>query len=386
MKNSVLYKVYLGRLVPLMILYIVMIFIAAEEIIFHYNGESLIYILMLAMTGAVSMYMMRSTKDHNFINALPVTKKQQWKSMYLALITMTLIVYALYILVTFFRLKNNINTFSEIFISGLVKGCTAVLVLNFVLWFFSHIDFRFPVKFVIGLVIIIFGLWSVGDLILKAFNTGKNNFVDALITYWKLMTIPKGAFLAPLEDIVGLKYIEIYKNIVEQKYMVTAIYLGIITPISILLGVLAQKNYTILDFSKNPKKGNIKNFSPIAVFLFVMIAAMCLFSKAADIVDRSRLDIYTTQDAFYAGPIYDSYDENKESDMLLAMKNNEIYYVGVKYQNFSDNYAHNYCSYDIDFPEDYMYIFIAGVVCSALAGALAVGVPHFIGKKKGEAE
>ena len=99
-KNKVLYRVYFVRLLPLLVLYSIMLFvIMMDEIVFHENYETVFYIVMLAMTGCVAMYMMRSPKDHEFVNALPVTKKQQWGCMYMALLTVVFIVYALYVLV-----------------------------------------------------------------------------------------------------------------------------------------------------------------------------------------------------------------------------------------------------------------------------------------------
>ena len=381
LKNSILYNVYLKRLIPLIILYLVMLFIATDEIVFHYNGESLIYIIMIAMTGAVLFYMIRSPKDHNFINALPVTKKEQWKAMYLALITMIGIVYVFYILITFIRLKSDVNTFTDIFFSGIVKGFTAVLATNLVLWVFSHTDFRFPLKLIIGLVLILYGLPAVGSLIQKAFNNGCNNFVYEIITGWNVMTIPSEIFLQNIEEFVGEKYSIIYKRMLELKPVIIGVYILATGIMSAILFVLAHKNYEKLDFAKSQKEGNIKNFSPIVISLFVMVSVMGVFSRAVQLADLIRLDVTSTRSSWYEGPIYEDYFSDRDVEMVMAKRNGEVYYVVVEYSSMNhENAVQNYISYKYEFPDDYRSYFIVGVAVSVISGILIATAPRLIRK------
>ena len=373
MKNKILYRVYFVRLLPLLVLYSIMLFvIMMDEIVFHENYETVFYIVMLAMTGCVAMYMMRSPKDHEFVNALPVTKKQQWGCMYMALLTVVFIVYALYVLVVALAFKNEVNTMPEIIISGIVKAVSAILAMSFMLWVFSHTDFRFPVKVVICLVLIIFGLPAVGSLIQKAFNTGANNFVYELKTFWKLMTVPKNIFEVRNIRDMGVTY---------DKTAVVITYLMVAIALSILLAMLARKNYSDMDLSKNPKSGNVKGFSPILVAICVALAAMGVCSRAIQLFDKLRLEVagslYTIN---YEGPLLEEFYLSDDTDMVVVYKDSEVYYYGLVSANSSKDYE----IYNVDFPKDYFYFFIGSMVVSVGAGIVVA----LIGKKekRGECE
>ena len=352
-----------------------------DEIVFHENYETLFYIVMLAMTGCVTMYMMRSPKDHEFVNALPVTKKQQWGCMYMALLTVVFIVYTLYIVVVSLAFKSAVNTIPEIIISGIVKAVSAILAMSFILWVFSHTDFRFPVKAVICLVLIIMGLPAVGSLVQKAFNTGANNFVYELKTYWCLMTVPKKAFVEMAEE----EYADRYIDLVNDKTMVLIIYLAVVIIVAVILVMLAWKNYSDMDFSKNPKKGNVKEFSPMLVAICVALATMGVCSWSVKALDKFRLEVSGSLfDINYEGTLLDEYFMNDDTEMIVAYKNSEVYYYGIVAKNFDENHMQKYEIYNVDFPKDYLYFFIVSAVVSVYVGVVIT----LMGKKekRGECE
>ena len=341
-----------------------------DEIVFHENYETVFYIVMLAMTGCVAMYMMRSPKDHEFVNALPVTKKQQWGCMYMALLTVVFIVYALYVLVVALAFKNEVNTMPEIIISGIVKAVSAIFAMSFMLWVFSHTDFRFPVKVVICLVLIILGLSAVGSLIQKAFNTGANNFVYELKIFWKLMTVPKNIFEVRNIRDTGMTY---------DKTAVVITYLMVAIALSSLLAMLARKNYSDMDLSKNPKNGNVKCFSPILVTVCVVLATMGVCSRGIQLFDKLRLEISGSLYSInYEGPLLEEYYMSDDTDMVVAYKDSEVYYYGL----VSTNYSRDYEIYNVDFPKDYFYFFIGSVVVSVGVGVVVA----LMGKKEKRGE
>ena len=348
-----------------------------DEVVFHRNYETVFYIVMIAMTGCVAMYMMRSDKDHGFVNALPVTKKQQWGCMYMALLTVVFIVYTLYILIVTVAFKNDVNTMPEIIISGVVKAVSAVLVMNFMLWLFGHTDFRFSVKAAICFVLIILGLPAMGSLIQKAFNTGGNNFVYELKTYWCLMTVPKKAFVEMAEEQYSHRCI----NLVNDKTMVVVIYLAVAIVLAVILAVLAWKNYSRMDFSKNPKKGNIKEFSPVLVVICIALSTMGICSWSMKAFDKFRLESSGSLfEINYDGPLLDEYFMNDDTEMIVAYKNSEVYYYGIVAKNYDENCMQKYEIYMVDFPKDYLFFFMGSAVVSVVVGTTVM----LMGKKTKE--
>ena len=136
-----------------------------------------------------------------------------------------------------------------------------------------------------------------------------------------------------------------------------------------------------LDFAKSQKEGNIKNFSPIVISLFVMVSVMGVFSRAVQLADLIRLDVTSTRSSWYEGPIYEDYFSDRDVEMVMAKRNGEVYYVVVEYSSMKhENAVQNYISYKYEFPDDYRSYFIVGVAVSVISGILIATAPRLIRK------
>lgn len=374
----------MGRILPLTALFSIMLYIVlCDEIILYKNGETLIMIVMLAMSGGVLQFLIRNPKEHCFVNALPVTKAQQWKCMYMALLTMLGIVYAVYIFVTYMQCHNDVIVFREVLISGIVKCCTAVFVLTLVLWILGHTDFHFPVGFIVCTIMMLFGMPAVGTVIQKAFNTGSNNFVYALKTYWWLMTVPVKA----IND-AATEYGEgIFTGFTfDNKITVTVIYLAVIIALTVVLAFLAKNNYSKLPLEKNMNKGYAKKFPKVLIAVYVSLSVMGVLCLGVKLIDKVILETKTSNDYFYVGEIPDEVHKYSDAIAITVSKDGKSFYKGVVYENYSEQYMFKYEIYDVDFPKEYLYVFILNTIISLAFGIAEVIIPNRKTIKRGVTE
>lgn len=378
MKSSILYKVYMGRLLPLTGLFAVMLYIVMfDEIALHGNYETVVLFVMLAITGVIAYLLIRSPKEHGFVNSLPVTKDKQWSAMYMSILTMIGIVYTVYVIAAYTRCHSEVNNFTEILMSGIVKCCTAIFVTTLVLWVLSHIDFHFPVLLIVCLVVFIAGMVAFGMAIQKAFNTDANNFVYQFKNYWILMTVPIQAINNMLEEGWNVSFGGYDFN---EKITVTIIYLAVIIILTVLMAVFARKNYSEIRFEKAMNRGYAKRFSKLFTGACVALSAMSGLCLIGEIVDKIRLDVVTTEeyseyeDEELYSAIDDSYYDYSDSMAVVARKGDEVHYKGMMYKSISDMYEQNLFKYEIyklDFPKEYLYRFVGFAVVSV---GLGIGV------------
>ncbi len=378
MKSSILYKVYMERLLPLTGLFAVMLYLVMfDEIALHGNYETVVLFVMIAMTGAIAYLLIRTPKEHVFVNSLPITKDKQWNAMYLAILTMIGVVYTVYVLAVYMQCHSEVNNFKEILMSGIVKCCTAVFLTTLVLWVLSHIDFHFPVLLVVCLLVFIAGMVAFGTGIQKAFNTDANNFVYQCKNYWILMTVPIQAINNMLEEGWNVSFGGYEFN---EKITVTIIYLAVIVVLTVLMAIFARKNYSGISLEKPLNRGYAKRFPKHFTVACVALSAMSGLCLIGEIVDRIRLDIVTTEeyleyvDDELESAIDDSYYDYYDSIALVARKGDEVNYKGIMFKSISDMYEHNLFKYEIykfDFPKEYLYRFVGFAVVSV---GLGIGV------------
>lgn len=381
MKSSVLYKVYMSRLIPIAVIMIfATFFIMCDEVVFIRNSESLFMILIIAVMAAVMQFMIRMPQEHTFVNSLPVTKKDQWKCMYLSLLTITAIIYIAYIAIVYIRLHDEIITFSEIAVSGFVKGSTAVFALTLVLWILGHTDFHFSGGFFSGTVILICSANMMGELIQKAFNTGTNNFVYALITYWKLITVPLGLVNNATTEFGKINFSQFTER---NKMTATLLYLVIILMLTAIMAVFACKNYSEIKLQKNMTKGYSKKFSKILTGIFATVVIFGVISIGIGITEKITLK-YNTNMFSYEEDIPEKVYEYNDATSIKAYKDGEIYYEGIMYKNDSENHLLTYKVYEIEFPKTFLYVFWVNACVSVIGGILVTVIPDKLRKRKEE--
>lgn len=385
MKSSALFKVYMSRLIPIALIIIVALFlIMCDEIVFIRNSESIFIILIIAATGGVLQFLIRAPKEHTFVNSLPVTKKYQWKCMYLSLLIMTAMIYIAYIAIVYIRCHNEFITFSEIALSGFVKGTTAVFAVTLVLWILSHTDFYFSGGLFPGIVILICSANMMGELIQKAFNTGTNNFVYALLTYWKLMTVPLKLMNDATTDFGKINFAPFSEG---EKLSVTLFYLMVILMITAILAVFACKNYSEIKLEKNMNKGHAKKFSKVLTGIFATIVIFGIISAGIGTAEKITLK-YNTNTFSFEDDVPEKVYEYNDATSIKAYKDGQIYYEGIMYKNDSENYLLTYKIYEVEFPRIYLYAFWINVCASIIGGILAVVIHDRIimrNMQKGEA-
>ena len=364
MKNSILYKVYLKRVMPLVAIFSLLIYImSGNQDVFESNWDTLFFAFAVAMTGVSMFFMIRTPKDYDFVNALPVTKGKQWISMYGAAMTVVGIVYIQYIVYTCIRCYQGQNLYGEVIMSGVVKCLTTGFVMTLMMWIYSHTDFRFSPKVLIGILLIIGGSFFAGEFIQKAFDLKCNNFACELINRWHLMTVPYKVINLDLDyyyvDICG-------RFTLTDKVTTLLIYLVIILALTAVLAFFTYKNYCEMDLAKDKKKGNIKNFNKVLVAVFTSLAIMSGISMAGKIVENSNVSIEH----------YWSYGEN----CIGAHVDGDLFYRGDKLTYYSGEMTFFISKYNVDFPKVYQYGFIGAVVVSLGAGC-AVAI---LGNRKNE--
>ena len=381
MKNSILYRIYMKRLIPVIVLIGALLFIfMTDEIIFYRNGETALMIVMVAMTGGIMLYLMRRPTEHNFVNSLPVTKEQQWQSMYYALLTTAASVYVAYIIITYIQCHNDVITFKEVLVSGVVKCATAVFAMTLVLWILGHTDFSVSGKFIITLIMFFGGIGAVGTAVQKAFNTGTNNFIYELKKYWCLMTVPVQHFEnTRLEFGMG----GFPQVTADEKIIVTAIYLAVITALTVVLAGRSKICYARIPFSKNMNKGFAARFPKILTAVYLSVCFMGMLCRVVELKDY-----VTTETSNDPGISYIQYDpedtiRNAGGEEIIVYKNGEVYYKGIVYQNYEQNYLYKYEIYKIDFPKEYLYIFIANAAISVTAGTVTSVIADKTLRKRG---
>ncbi len=385
MKSSILYKVYMGRLLPLSGVFSVMLYlIMFDEIALYGNFETVVLFVMIAMTGAVAYFLIRKPSEHVFVNSLPITKAKQWNAMYLAILTLIGIVYTVYVLAVYMQCRSEVNNFKEILISGIVKCCTAVFLTTLVLWILSHIDFHFPVLLVVCVVVFLIGMVALGRGVQKAFNTDANNFVYQCKNYWILMTVPIKAINNMLEEGWDVSFAGYEFN---EKITVTVIYLAVIIVLTVLMAIFARKNYSVISLEKPLNRGYAKRFSKPFIVACVALSAMSGLCLIGEIVDRIRLDIVTTEeyseyeDEELYSAIDASYYDYYDSMAVVARKDGEVYYKGMMFKSLSDMYEFKFFKYEMykfDFPKEYLLRFVGFAVASV---GLGIGVVIVTEKK-----
>ncbi len=375
MKSNVLYKIYMSRLIPIAVIMIVALFIVmCDEVVFLRNSESVFIILIIAVTSSIMQFLIRSPKEHAFVNSLPVTKKDQWKCMYLSLLTTTAIIYIAYIAIVYIRCHNETITFSEIAVSGFVKGTTAVFAVTLVLWILSHTDFYFSGGLFPGIVILICSANMMGELIQKAFNTGANNFVYALLTYWKLMTVPLKLMNDATTDFGKINFGQFSER---EKLSVTLFYLLVILMLTAIMAVLACKNYSEIKLEKNMTKGYAKKFSKILTGIFATVVIFGIISAGIGTTEKITLK-YNTDTFSFVDDIPEKVYEYNDATSLKAYKDGQIYYEGIMYKNDTENYLLTYKIYEVVFPKTYLYAFWINVCVSVIGGIMVAVIPGLI--------
>lgn len=366
MKNSILYKVYLKRVMSMIIAFSVMIYlISGNQDVFKGNLDTIFYTLGIAMIGVTMFAMLRIPKDYDFVNALPVTKGKQWISMYMAAMTVIGILYLQYTVFTCIRCYQGNNVYGEIIASGLIKALTTGFVMTLLMWILSHTDVRFSPKVLFGILIIIVGGFFMAEFTQKAFDLKSNNYFCELINRWYLMTVPYKEINADLDA----QYVDFYNHFTMMDKITTIlVYLVIIMVLTAVFARFTYKNYGEMNLAKDRRKGNSKNFNRVLVGVFASVVTMSGLSIVGKIVEKCNVVI---DDGYYGFE-------------FVAEKNGELFFSGSKFQfDNNDIMAFFIRKYDVDFPAVYQYCFIGAVVVSLVVGCV---VAVLNGKKKEVAE
>ena len=369
MKNSILYKVYLKRVMSMVVVFSVMIYlISGNQDVFEGNLDTIFYTFGIAMIGVTMFAMLRMPKDYDFVNALPVTKGKQWISVYLAAMTVIGILYLQYIVFTCIKCYQGKDVYGEIVVSGLIKALTTGFVMTLLMWILSHTDVRFSPKVLFGVLIIIAGGFFMAEFTQKAFDLKSNNYFCELINRWYLMTVPYKVINADLD--ACYYYIDFYNRFtIMDKIATILVYLVIILPLTAVLARFTYKNYGEMNLAKDRRKGNHKNFNRVLAGVFVSLVTMSGLSIVGRIVEHCNVVV----DGYY----------NSDFE-FVAEKNGELFFSGSKFQfDNNDIMAIFIRKYDVDFPAVYQYCFIGAVVVSLVVGC---AVAIWKGKKKEVAE
>lgn len=363
MKNSILYKVYLKRVMSMVVAFSVMIYlISGNQDVFEGNLDTIFYTLGIAMIGVTMFAMLRMPNDYDFVNALPVTKKKQWISVYMAAMTVIGILYFQYIVFTCIKCYQGKEVYGEIIASGLIKALTTGFVMTLLMWILSHTDVRFSPKVLFGVLIIIAGGFFMAEFTQKAFDLKSNNYFYELINRWSLMTVPYKEINIDLDAY----YVDYYSHFTMMDKITTIlVYLVIILALTAVLAFFTYKNYGKMNLAKDRRKGNSKNFNRVLAGVFTSLVTMSGLAIVGKIVENCNVVI----DGYYGFE-------------FVAEKNGEMFFSGSKYQ-FNNSMSVFVNKYDVDFPAVYQYCFIGAVVVSLVVGC-AVAVLN--GKKKEVAE
>lgn len=363
MKNSILYKVYLKRVMSMVVAFSVMIYlISGNQDVFEGNLDTIFYTFGIAMIGVTMFAMLRMPKDYDFVNALPVTKGKQWISVYMAAMTVIGILYFQYIVFTCIKCYQGKDVYGEIIASGLIKAMTTGFVMTLLMWILSHTDVRFSPKVLFGVLIIIAGGFFMAEFTQKAFDLKSNSYFCELINRWFLMTVPYKVINTDLDAY----YVDYYSHFTMMDKIATVlVYLVIILPLTAVLARFTYKNYGEMNLAKDRRKGNHKNFNRVLAGVFASLVTMSGLAIVGKIIEYNNVVI----DGYYGFE-------------FVAEKNGELFFSGSKYQ-FNDSMSVFVNKYDVDFPEVYQYCFIGAVVVSLVVGC---AVAIWKGKKKEVAE
>lgn len=340
--------------------------IMCDEEVFIRNYETFYMILITATVSGMMQYLIRTPQEHTFVNSLPVTKKDQWRTMYLSLLSMTAVIYIAYIVIVYIRCNSTEITFGEIAVSGFVKGTTAVFAITLVLWILSHTDFHFSWTLFVGSLVLICGAYFMGELIQKAFNTGTNNFVYTLITYWKLITVPLVLMNNATKDFGKVNF-ESFSE--REKMTATLLYLFVILMITAILAIFACKNYSEMKLEKNMNKGYAKRFSKILVGIFAAFTIFGVISLGIGLSEKLTLR-YRYDSFCYEDNIPETAYAYNDFSQVEAYKDGEIYYYGLIHKNDTENHLLTYKIYEVEFPKEYLYAFWINLAVSVIGGIL----------------
>ena len=378
MKNSILYKVYLKRMVPIVLVFSILVWtLSGISIVFTSNLDTFIYIFGMGFTGVVMFSLMRSPKDYEFINSLPITKKQQWISMYLAALTIVGIVYVQYIGITCIRCHDGIMGYDEIVMSGMVKWLTAILVTTLLMWIFSHTDFKFVPTVFFGSVVILVGLYFVGEFAQKAFELTGNNMACEIVNRFTIMTLPREIINRYLADGYSWKYDEI---LMSEKIITMAVYAFAVIILTALLAINTCKNYIGMNLEKEIKKGRIRPFNRVIVALFTSMVAFSIFGIGYKIIDKATVDIRNFDWYFDNDMELPEEDKWYDDNYYEGYVKEECVYSGYYYFDSDGSGTYWISKYNADFSNAYLYGFIGALVVSIGIGC-AVSV--YTGKRKG---
>ena len=368
LRSKALYKLYLGRTLPLIAVFCIMILLCGNEVVYHSGIVGVLIVPLLALSGCVMFYMMRSKNDHGYINAFPITKKQQWKAMYLAVMTMIAIVFVVYFIITFIQCHKG-NGVGEMLITVIVEVTATVFVTTLLLWILGHTDFKFT-KVLVAMVLGLVGLIAVGAMIQKAFNTGANNFAFELKNYWVLLTVPVDVFNKAITPVNG---ISIYKTVsFSDKITVLIIYMAITLVLSAVLGFLACKNYGEFKLEKDIKAGYAKKFNPILKAVFIVVISMSVLCGVEEIIGKFAVEkvdltlVYNDVEDFDKIPV--EYWEYSDSIFIKEVMDDKIVYEGIEHNNLEiSSLLVTYEVYKGEFSDLYKYIFGVNGLLSVVA-------------------
>lgn len=381
MKNSTLYKVYMGRLLPIIgaLTALVLLMISSVDS-FYDNAEAIFLPVAMTITAAVMFFFIRRRGETEFVNGLPVTKEQQWKCLYYALATMVAIVYTVYVLTVTIQCYDSEINFGEILLSGVVKAATAMLCITVILWVLGHTDFYIQILILFAIIIFWGCTWStnLGTFIQKAFNTGGNNFVYELTEIWNIMTVPLSLFtdIAEVHDLS----MDMPKINFGVKFATTAIYMGIVVALTIVLFKCSKNNYRKLPLEKKLNRGWIVGFPKVIMAIFFSLYFMTIMSMAVDFVENISVSVST----------YDEYIEADTEDESYAYLDRTHYSMYKDGRRICEGYIYSdseqiyeYEIYDVTFPREYLYGFIGAMVISvALGTGFAIALDRAV-KKEG---
>ena len=368
MRSKALFKLYLGRIIPLFVVVLILVALCGNEVVYHSGIDALVMIPLLALCGCVMFYMIRSKNDHSYVNSFPITKKQQWKVMYAIVMTMIAIVYAVYIAVVFIACHKG-NGLGEIVISGLVKAGTAVFVTTFILWILGHTDYKFN-KVLVGIVIGVVGLIAVAAMVQRVFNTGENNFMYQLKNYLTVLCIPVKVYNQ--DCIPDYRKIMCEPVAFSEKLIIFAVYMLIITILSIVCGFLACKNYVDFNLEKDVKKGYAKKFHPIIKAVFIAVLSMSILCGTEEIIGKfatekiDLMSLYNDAEEFDKIPL--EYWEYNDSEFVRYAIGDTVMFEGMEYKSANAGTdLVSYVVYQGEFSDIYKYLFAAN-------GLVSVGI------------
>ncbi len=368
MKGSILYRRYLVRFIPFILGIGLLIFVLLDDSHAFLSNTEFVWIIGIGIVSVILNYnLIRRPKEYIFVNSLPVTKKQQWLSFYLAVLTTIIAEYVIYIVCAVFTNVAYVNPV-ELVVSVLVKILMIMLILTVVLWFMSHIAGNWMVGWFAAFMLLIGAsfMTGFGKAFQKIFLTGHNNPVYALKEYWHIMTNPLRQFEALEHAINKQMFFPDYS--VQRKILITSVYMLITVVLTAFLAYRARTNFSKTDLAVRKSSIAIGFPKTLVCIFFAIYFGMMLSAISLSIV---------SEDSGYS----EAEGSNDGREEITIMDNNAVYQKGYYYGYDTDLYR--YEIFGVKYPGYFTAIFI---VTSTIGAGIGAGVGMVVSKRAGRRE